>query len=324
VERQNDWRCLVGKSDRRKFMQLISGVATACVGGFSKNREPSQTTSVPSSRSKLPHTKAPPNAADCHHHIYDSRFPIDPKAVLRPGNATVADYRSLQARIGTTRNVVVQPSTYGVDNRCLLDALGQFGLAKARGIAVVNDSVSDAELRRMDTGGVRGIRFNLLQAGSIKLDMLEPLSKRVAALGWHVQINASAEQIATSAAMWNRIPVPVVFDHLGHVSAPAGNNQAFGIICDLLHSGKAWVKISGIYLDSNVGPPSYADAGAVAKAYIKEAPERLVWGTDWPYPTAAQKPDGAVLFDLLADWAPEESKRTSILVDNAAKLYGFA
>jgi predicted TIM-barrel fold metal-dependent hydrolase len=323
VERQNA-RCPVGKSDRRKFMRLISGVATACVGGFSKSREPSQTTSVPSWGSKPPHTKAPANAADCHHHIYDSRFPIDPKAVLRPGNATVADYRLLQARIGTTRNVVVQPSTYGVDNRCILDALGQFGLAKARGIAVVNDSVSDAELRRMDTAGVRGIRFNLLQAGAIKLDMLQPLSKRVAALGWHVQINASAEQIATSAAMWNRIPVPVVFDHLGHVSAPAGNNQAFGIICNLLHNGKGWVKLSGIYIDSKVGPPSYADAGAVAKAYIKEAPERLVWGTDWPYPTAIQKPDDALLFDLLADWAPEESKRTGILVDNAAKLYGFA
>jgi D-galactarolactone isomerase len=324
VERRNDQTYALGNSDRREFVRLVSGAAAACAIGFSKDPEASQTKYMPwSSGNERPQMKAPPNAADCHHHIYDSRFPVDAKAVLRPGNARVGDYRLLQARIGTTRNVIVQPSTYGVDNRCMLDALDQFGLRTARGIAVVNDSVSDAELRRMDAAGVRGIRLNLLQAGAVNLDSLEPLSHRVTALGWHVEVNAPAEQIAASQALWNRIPVPVVFDHLGHVSAPGITGQAFRVIGRLLERDKAWVKLSGVYIDSKVGPPSYPDASAVAKAYIKEAPDRLVWGTDWPHPTTKQKPDDAMLFDLLVEWAPEEGTRTQILVANAAKLYGF-
>jgi D-galactarolactone isomerase len=275
-----------------------------------------------SSGMEAPHTKAPPNATDCHHHIYDSRFPVDPKAKLQPGDATVAAYRLLQKRIGNTRNVIVQPSTYGVDNRCILDALHQFGLATTRGIAVVNTEVSDAVLRELQVAGVCGIRFNLVQAGATTPEMIMPLAERVAALGWHVQINAPAQQIAAAIPLWRSLPVPLVFDHLGHVSTPA--DPAFGAIVDLLHSGKCWVKLSGAYIDTNVGAPTYADSGAVAKAYIKEAPERLVWGTDWPHPTANDKPDDALLFDLLAQWSPDEAVRTRILVDNPTKLYGFS
>jgi predicted TIM-barrel fold metal-dependent hydrolase len=311
-------------SDRRSFLKIASRVAAASVATISGQARMPQDVHVPwSSGTETSHTKAPANATDCHHHIYDSRFPADPKAVLRPGNATVADYRLLQKRIGTTRNVIVQPSTYGVDNRCLLAALGQFGLAATRGVAVVNPGVSDGELKQLDAAGVRGIRFNLVQAGATTPDMVETLAKRVAALEWHIQINMSAEQIAASADLWNRLPVPVVFDHLGHV-LDAHTNPAFGVICKLLQHNKAWVKLSGAYLDTKVGPPSYADSSAVGKAYIKEAPERLVWGTDWPHPTANDKPDDALLFDLLSEWAPDEAIRTRILVDNPAKLYQFS
>jgi predicted TIM-barrel fold metal-dependent hydrolase len=247
---------------------------------------------------------------------------MDPKAKLRPGNATVADYRLLQKRIGTTRNVVVQPSTYGTDNRCMLDALRRFGLATTRGIAVVNTDVSEAALKELHAAGVCGIRFNPVQASATTLEMVEPLAKRVAALGWHIQINASAEQILARMAIWNRLPVPVVFDHLGHVSAPG--DPVFGAISDLMQSGKCWVKLSGAYIETKAGAPTYADAAAVAKAYIKEAPERLVWGTDWPHPTTNDKPDDALLFDLLAEWSPDERMRTRILVENPAKLYGFS
>ena len=148
-----------------------------------------------SSGTEAPRTKAPANTADCHHHIYDSRFPPDRNAKLRPENATVADYRLLQKRIGIARHVIVQPSTYGVDNRCLLDALRQFGRATARGVAVVNTNVSDAELKEMDAAGVRGIRFNMQPAGVTTREMIKPLSKRIAGLGWHIQVNAPAEQI---------------------------------------------------------------------------------------------------------------------------------
>jgi D-galactarolactone isomerase len=302
---------------RRDFLGIVSRFAAACVGTSAE-----QSVKVPwSSGMELPRIKAPKNAADCHHHIYDSRFPVDPRAKLRPGNATVAEYRLLQKRIGTTRNVLVQPSTYGVDNRCMLDALRQFGLTTARGIAVVNTEISDSTLKELQVAGVCGIRFNFLQAGATTSDMIAPLAKRIAGLGWHTQINAPAEQIHATMPIWRSLPVPVVFDHLGHVSAPG--EPVFGAIAGLLQSDKCWVKLSGAYIDTKVGAPTYADRGEVAKAYIKEAPERLVWGTDWPHPTTSDKPDDALLLDLLAHWCPNEAVRTRILVDNPAKLYGF-
>ena len=188
-----------------------------------------------SSGSEQPKTKVPPNAADCHHHIYDARYPADPKAVLRPGDATVADYRLLQKRLGTTRNVIVQPSTYGVDNRLLLEALGHFDYASARGVAVVNTTIADAELKQLHAAGVRGIRLNLVQAGATTLDMVDPLSKRVAALGWHIQVNAAAAQIAAARDDWNCVPCPIVLDHLGHIPEPQGiRHPAFGVIRALL------------------------------------------------------------------------------------------
>ena len=272
-----------------------------------------------------PRLQAPPNATDAHHHIYDSRFPVDPKAVLRPADATVADYRLLQKRLGITRHVIVQPSTYGVDNRCLLDALRQFGLATARGVAVVNTEVSDAELRRLQQAGVRGIRFNLAPPGATSVDMIDPLSRRVNELGWHIQLNMPAADILANKDLWNRVPCPIVFDHLAHVREPEGvNDPVFALIIDLLHRDKAWVKLSGAYMETKVGPPTYADSTKVAQAYVREAPERLVWGTDWQHPTEKIKPDDAVLFDLLAVWAPDEATRTRILVDNPARLYGFS
>jgi predicted TIM-barrel fold metal-dependent hydrolase len=268
--------------------------------------------------------RAPANAADCHHHIYDARYPADPKAVLRPGDALVEDYRALQQRIGTTRHVIVQPSTYGVDNRCTLDALAAFG-GEARAVAVVNDSVADAELKRMDALGVRGIRFNLAQAGATTAEMIEPLSKRVNALGWHIQINATAATITAIMDILNRVPSPIVFDHLAHIPEPADAEDAlFARVRALIDKGRTWVKLSGAYQDSKLGPPSYGDSGAVARAYVKAAPERLVWGSDWPHPSEQQgKPDDALLFDLLADWAPDEAVRHRILVQNAEVLYGF-
>jgi len=314
------------ETSRRSFLASLSAfaAATCAPATFADARASTEALEVPwSAGTETPRTKAPPNTTDCHHHIYDLRFPVDPKAVLKPGNATVADYHLLEKRIGITRHVIVQPSTYGVDNRCLLDALHQFGLNNTRGVAVVNTTVSDAELKRLDAAGVRGIRFNLQQAGATTLDMVEPLAKRIAPLGWHVQVNAAPAQIVAAAPLWNRLPVSLVFDHLGHV-LDAAADPAFGVIGKLLQGRKAWVKLSGIYIDSRIGPPSYADSSVVAKAYVKEAPERLVWGTDWPHPTAPAKPDDALLFDLLAQWAPNAATRTRILVDNPAALYSFS
>jgi predicted TIM-barrel fold metal-dependent hydrolase len=272
-------------------------------------------------------TKAPAHATDCHHHIYNSQFPVDPKATLKPGDATVADYRVLQKRIGTSRNVVIQPSTYGVDNRCLLDALGQFGTKNTRAVAVVDTKVSNAELHHLHQAGVRGIRFNIgPKGGATSIAMIEPLSHRVVKLGWHIQINMPSDMILANAAIWEKVPTQIVFDHLAHLREPDGiKDPTFAMVSGLLRKGKAWVKLSGAYADTKVGPPTYADSTAVAQAYVKLAPQRLVWGSDWPHPTEKDdaKPDDALLFDLLSQWAPDESTRRRILVDNPARLYGF-
>lgn len=277
-----------------------------------------------SSGTQAPKISVPPLATDTHHHIYDSRFPVDPKSALRPADASVADYRLLQKRIGTTRNVIVQPSTYGVDNRGLIQALRELGKSATRGIAVVNSSVSDAELAELDAAGVKGIRFNLSQPGGAATPaMMLPLAKRIGPMGWHIQVVATPEQIVENAAILQQLPCPVVFDHMGHVMDV--NHPALRLIVDLMQQGKAWVKLSGAYILSKVGAPSYSDRAAVARALIEAAPKQVVWGSDWPHPTSKpdNKPDDALLLDLLAGWAKSDEQIRLILVDNPQRLYGF-
>ena len=306
--------------DRRDVLKLSAGAAVgALIGGramaqqvkWSEGTEPAK-------------VKAPANACDCHHHIYGSQYEVDPRATLRPGDASVEDYRALQKRIGTSRNVVVQPSTYGTKNAPTLDAVAAFG-PTARAVVVVDTTVTDAELKRMHEQGARGIRFNLAQAGATTPEMIEPLSKRVNELGWHIQINAPAAKITEIMPILEKVPAQIVFDHLAHIPQPDGvNHPLFGQVRALLDKGRAWVKLSGAYADTKIGPPGYADSTAVAQAYVKANPDRLVWGSDWPHPSEREKkPDDAILFDLLGVWAPDEAVRKRILVDNPAKLYDF-
>ncbi|HEY2138314.1 MAG TPA: amidohydrolase family protein [Xanthobacteraceae bacterium] len=273
-----------------------------------------------------PKLAAPPDACDCHIHIYDgARF-----APLRAGSrmqadAGVADYRLLQQRIGTSRVVIVTPAVYVTDNRVTLDAIARLG-AGARGVAVIHPGISDAELANLAEGGIRGIRFTQFDPATAvtTLDMIEPLSRRVNELGWHVQIHMRGDQIVAAESLWEQLASPIVFDHMGRLPQPAGTDDpAYGIIRRLIDKGRAWVKISGAYLDTRVGPPSYADVTKVAQAFVKAAPERVVWGSDWPHPTENDKPDDAVLFDLLADWVPDAT-RHRVLVSNPETLYGFS
>ncbi len=275
-----------------------------------------------SSGTAPPGLEAPDYAADCHIHIYDPRF--EPP-VANPSNATVSDYRLLQKRIGVTRVVIVTPRNYATVNSVTLDAIGQLG-PHARGVAVIRPTVTDAELKRLDEGGIRGIRFTVgePQTAVVSVDMIEPLAQRIAGLGWHVQLNMPAEQIVANADMLRRLPAPIVFDHMGKLPLPAGiAHPAYAVIRGLVDKGRAWVKISGAYMNSTIGPPGYADATTIAQAYVRAAPERLVWGSNWPHPGPKDKPDDAVLFDLLAAWAPDETTRNRILVANPEALYGF-
>lgn len=276
-------------------------------------------------RSGAPRFPVARKATDSHHHIYDARYPVDPSAQLQPPDATVADYLALQRRLGIERNVVVQPSTYGTDNRCLLDALSQFGMT-ARGIATLPDTVTDGELSALHERGIRGLRFNLEYLVGVTVSMMGPLSKRIEPLGWHIQVNATAAQLLAHRRLLGSLSSPLVIDHMGQVPQPDGvEHAAFRMIEALLAEGHTWVKLSGPYLASRSGSPGYADAGRVALRFAGLAGHRLLWGTDWPHPTQAadNKPDAACLLDDLTLWIPDESMRHRILVDNPARLYGF-
>jgi len=156
--------------------------------------------------------------------------------------------------------------------------------------------------------------------------MVEPLSKHVADLGWHVQFNVDGEMIDEMASMLRRLPTPMVFDHLAHPPLPAGiDHSSHKIVRELIDKGRTWVKVSGAYSNSKIGPPSYPEATKIAQAFVKAAPERLVWGSDWPHPGLPDnnKPNDALLFDLLTEWVPDEATRNRILVQNPEALYGF-
>jgi len=267
-----------------------------------------------------PKLKAPLHSADCHIHIYDPRFA---PPVTKPADSAVQHYRLLQKRVGCTRVVIVTPRPYGTDNAVTVDAIRQLGIADARGVAVLRPSVTDAELAQLHAGGIRGIRFTTgdPHTAVVAPDMIEPLAARIAVHGWHVQLNMPVEQIVGYADVLRRLPVQMVFDHMGKV--PGTTHPAYRVILDLVHAGKAWVKISGAYSNTTVGPPTYADATALAQAYVKAVPERVVWGSDWPHPAPPVKPDDAVLFDLLAVQVPDAATRHRILVTNPEALYGF-
>jgi len=285
-----------------------------------------ETTVKFSSGTAPPRTRAPEDATDCHHHVYDARFPPDPRATLRPPDASPEDYRALQRRLGLSRSVLVTPSTYGTDNRLHLQALQELGPQRTRMVAVVDTSVTDEELRRMHGLGVRGIRFNLVQAGATTPDMVETLSGRVHALGWHCQFHMLGDQIADAAAMFERLPSRIVFDHLGRIPVEPGvNHPAYGVIRRLMDRGNTWVKLSGAYMDSKGSEAgNYADTVPLARGYAQGAPERCVWGSDWPHVTQGErKADDAQLFDLLVEWVPDERARARVLVDNPTELYDF-
>lgn len=277
---------------------------------------------------KRPRIAAPAGACNAHMHIYDRRFLAAGDGAGFVEGATVDDYRAVQARLGTQRTVIVTPRTYVTDNRVTLDAIRQLGAGHARGVAVLRPDVTDTELAALHAGGIRGIRFTLYtpEHAVVSFAMVEPLARRVAELGWHVQLHWTAAQIVEHRAMLARLPSSIVFDHLARLPLPAASaDPAFNVVRGLADNGRVWVKLSGPYLDSAVGlEGGYTDVTPTARAWIAALPERVVWGSDWPHTTETRKPDDADLFDLLADWTDDDVVRRRILVDNAAQLYGFA
>jgi predicted TIM-barrel fold metal-dependent hydrolase len=275
-----------------------------------------------------PARKLPALACDSHMHVFSPRFAPSPHWKRKPPQAEVADYRRLQARLGAVRTVVVNPSTYGTDNACTLAALDQLG-DSARGVAVVAQDVSDAELDRLHARRVRGLRVNFVSPqswGETTEDMLTTLARKVARLDWHIQVFMHPEQVVALEATLRTLPVPLVIDHMARIDPGEGAaSAAFAVVRRLLEAGNTWVKLSGAYMRSSAGGQGrYEDTLPLGRALVQAAPERLVWGSDWPHTT---EPAGTVndadLVDLLQAWCGSDAVMGRILADNPAALYGF-
>jgi predicted TIM-barrel fold metal-dependent hydrolase len=268
--------------------------------------------------------KAPPLGTDCHFHIFGpfDRFPMSPGRRYTPPEALLPRYLRVAEALGIERMVVVQPSIYGTDNAVTLDAISQFGPQRARGVAVIDDSFDEAALKRLHDRGIRGVRFNMVSGNGTPEDQLEALARRIEPLGWHVQIYADGAKMLEIGPLLATLPVEVVIDHCGGVKAALGvGHPQFEALLRLLDSGRAWVKLCS-YRASSSGPP-WQDVEANVKALAAAAPDRCVWGTDWPHAQLDPAPEAGMLLDQFFGWVPDTALRQSILVDNPARLYGF-
>ncbi len=284
----------------------------------------------------------PAGACDSHVHVFGpyDRFPLAPGRKYTPGTASVEELLALQRALRLTRVVVVQASPQGTDNACLVDALQRLpaGGSQARGVAVIGDATTDAELAAMHRAGVRGVRLNLATLGrhdpAVARRLLEAAAKRVAPLGWHVQTYTTPAMIAALAGAIRALPVPLVVDHFGHPEAARGPGQpGFDALVALLREGKAWVKLSAGYRVSQLA--DWDDAAPLARALLDANPDACVWGTDWPHPGGGQGPrapeelepffpiDNGRALNRLRAWAGDPARLRKVLVDNPARLYGF-
>ena len=284
----------------------------------------------------------PDGACDCHVHIFGdpTRYPFFAGRVYTPETASVAEVRSFLAALHMDRVVVVQPSVYGTDNRCTVDAVRELG-TRARGIAVIDANTPDTALDEMARAGIRGVRLNLTQAGisdpSVALHGFHLAAERARTRNWHIQLNTSLKVIEAMSPDLAASPVPLVIDHFGGALAAAGVQQpGFAALVNLVKTGKAYVKISAAADLVSTQAPDYPDVVPLAKALVAANPQRVLWGSDWPHPDSrilpnrkntdiaplVQTDDGRVL-NLLPTWVADAAIRRVILVENPARLYGF-
>lgn len=281
----------------------------------------------------------PPHACDCHTHIFGdpAKFPFSAARIYTPETALPAEMSALHRALHIERVVIVTPSVYGTDNSATLYGMKTRG-ATARGVAVIDAKTSETELDAMHRAGVGGIRINLTTSGqddpALGRERFRAAVDRVKTRGWHVQMYTNLKVIVAIKDLVSESPVPVVFDHFGGAQAALGLKQAgFSDLLELVQAGKAYVKISGAYRASSLGP-DYPDVAPLAQALIGSNPERIVWGSDWPHPAQVpgRKPtdltplyqiDDGRLLNQLPLWAPDAAVRKQILVDNPARLYGF-
>jgi len=280
-----------------------------------------------------PRFPPPPDACDTHAHVFGPaiQFPYAADRSYTPPDAPMAKYLAMLDAVGFARGVLVQGSAHGRDNAAMLDALTRHP-GRLRGIAVADAGARPAELRRWHEAGVRGLRFNhffrggaLHYRGGVPLDAATALAPVMAELGWHLQLWIDVKDLPDTIPTLRQLGLPVVIDHMGRSDAGAGTaTPGFQCLLRLIGDGGCWVKVSGAHRISQRAP-DYEDARPFHEALVRANPERLVWGSDWPHPRMeGEMPDAGHLFELFHAWTPDEAARRRILVDNPARLYGFA
>ena len=276
---------------------------------------------------RAPSVPVPAGACDCHMHIYGDpgSYPVPAGSAFPPvAGGTIDAYLKVRERLGLSRAVVVQPSAYGFDNRCTLDAIARMGDA-ARGVAVVPPDVAEDELARLTELGIRGERFFMLPGGALGWDDLEVLAAKAAPFGWHIQLQLDGRLLPEFEQRLAALPCPLVIDHNGKFLEPVPTDHP-GVLAllRLLESGRCWVKTSGVYETSKSGPPDYPDVAAIARLLIRTLPERCLFATNWPHPSKRNDPpNDAQLIDLFAEWCGDDAVIRRIMVANAAEVYGF-
>lgn len=281
----------------------------------------------PDPNTRAPAFKAPPGTTDTHCHVFGPhvRFPYHPDAPYWPPDAPKEKLAALHARIGVERAVIVQASCHDVWNDVVLDAIASSG-GRYRGVAVVDETFTEKDFQRLHDGGVRGVRFNFVAhlGGVPDLAVMDTVLERIAPLGWHVVLHFDAKDIPAFGARVRAIRLPVVIDHMGRVPAKDGLDQEpFRVLLDFMKNENIWVKICGSERISAAGPP-FDDAVPFARKLIEAAPERILWGTDWPHPNITKfMPNDGDLMDMVPKFAPEPELQRKILVENPARLYGF-
>ena len=284
---------------------------------------------APDPDTKTPAYKPPPGACDAHCHIFGpgAVYPYAPGRSYTPPDAPLARFKELQATLGLTRAVLVNASCHGTDNTVILDAIAQSGGTTISGnIANVGGAIDNAELARLNDGGIRGIRFNFVQhlGGTPDMDIFHELVERIVPLGWHVVLHFDAADLLDFGDMLRGLPVPFIIDHMGRVPTRDGLDQKpFEILLETARMDNCWVKICGAERISSAGPP-FTDAAPFARAVLEVAPDRTLWGTDWPHPNIKRHmPNDGDLVDLIPLFMPDAALRQKVLVDNPHRLYGF-
>jgi 2-pyrone-4,6-dicarboxylate lactonase len=274
-----------------------------------------------------PAFQPPPGAVDAHCHVFGpgDEFPYAPERKYTPCDAPKEKLWELRDRLGFTRNVIVQATCHGADNRAMVDAL-RHSNDRARGVATVKREVTDVELRELHAAGVRGVRFNFVKrlVDTTPREALLEIAQRIQPLGWHIVIYFEAQELSELFDFFVSLPTIVVVDHMGRpdTSKPVDGPEFAAFLKLMRERENFWAKVSGAERLSREGPPKYSDFVPFARRVVEAFPDRVLWGTDWPHPNLkSHMPDDGQLVDLLPRIAPTAELQRKLLVDNPMRLY---